>query len=123
MMFNESTSPFEPDLAIVDLLESELATDLQDAKSTASASSDADHEDGCTCHDGACDDDLVPVDPEYDDSCARLEAIYGDKGMATVEYALVTVAAAGFAGLLIVLLKSSEVRGLLMGIIERALGG
>ena len=46
-----------------------------------------------------------------------------DQGMATVEYALVTVAAAGFAGLLIVLLKSTEVRGLLMGILERALGG
>lgn len=47
---------------------------------------------------------------------------YDDTGMATVEYALVTVAAAGFAGLLIVLLKSAEVRELLMGIIERALG-
>lgn len=47
---------------------------------------------------------------------------YDDAGMATVEYALVTVAAAGFAGLLIVLLKSSQVRDLLMGIIERALG-
>jgi len=48
---------------------------------------------------------------------------YDDQGMATVEYALVTVAAAGFAGLLIVLLKSSEVRELLMGILQRALGG
>lgn len=46
-----------------------------------------------------------------------------DQGMATVEYALVTVAAAGFAGLLIVLLKSSEVRDLLMGIVQGALGG
>ncbi|WP_430868265.1 DUF4244 domain-containing protein [Demequina aurantiaca] len=46
-----------------------------------------------------------------------------DQGMATAEYALVTVAAAGFAGLLIVLLKSSEVRELLMGIIQGALGG
>nr|WP_084626702.1 DUF4244 domain-containing protein [Demequina aurantiaca] len=46
-----------------------------------------------------------------------------DRGMATAEYALVTVAAAGFAGLLIVLLKSSEVRELLMGIIQGALGG
>ncbi|WP_084622436.1 DUF4244 domain-containing protein [Demequina oxidasica] len=46
-----------------------------------------------------------------------------DRGMATAEYALVTVAAAGFAGLLIVLLKSSEVRELLMGIIQGALAG
>jgi len=46
-----------------------------------------------------------------------------DQGMATAEYALVTVAAAGFAGLLIVLLKSPEVRDLLMGIVQGALGG
>lgn len=54
---------------------------------------------------------------------AQRQRDYDDEGMATVEYALVTVAAAGFAGLLIVLLKSTEVRGLLMGILERALGG
>lgn len=45
-----------------------------------------------------------------------------DAGMATTEYALVTVAAAGFAGLLAVLLKSPEVRELLMGIVTSALG-
>ena len=45
-----------------------------------------------------------------------------DAGMATVEYALVTVAAAAFAGVLLVLLKSAAVKNLLMGIIERALG-
>jgi len=57
------------------------------------------------------------------DRTASLAREYDDQGMATVEYALVTVAAAGFAGLLIVLLKSSEVRELLMGILQRALGG
>ena len=46
-----------------------------------------------------------------------------DDGIATTEYALVTVAAAGFAGLLIVLLKSPEVRDLLFGIVRSALGG
>lgn len=46
-----------------------------------------------------------------------------DQGMATVEYALVTVAAAGFAGLLLVILKSDEVRGMLVGILQGALGG
>ncbi|WP_082100369.1 DUF4244 domain-containing protein [Demequina maris] len=46
----------------------------------------------------------------------------GAEGMATVEYALVTVAAAGFAGLLVVILKSDEVRGLLLGILRGALG-
>ncbi|SNS64851.1 Protein of unknown function [Micrococcales bacterium KH10] len=46
---------------------------------------------------------------------------YGDRGLATAEYAIATVAAAGFAGLLIVVLKSGAVRGLLEGIIKSAL--
>lgn len=52
-----------------------------------------------------------------------MEHRYDDEGMATVEYALVTVAAAGFAGLLVVILKSNEVRGLLLDILRGALGG
>jgi len=44
-----------------------------------------------------------------------------DRGMATAEYAIATVAAVGFAGLLVVILRSDEVRGLLMGIIRSAL--
>lgn len=45
----------------------------------------------------------------------------GDDGMATAEYAIATLAACGFAGLLVVILRGDEVRGLLMGIVERAL--
>ena len=45
----------------------------------------------------------------------------GDEGMATAEYAIATLAACGFAGLLVVILRSEEVRGLLTGIVERAL--
>ncbi|WP_182112958.1 DUF4244 domain-containing protein [Actinotalea sp. JY-7876] len=44
-----------------------------------------------------------------------------DAGMATAEYAIVTVAAAGFAGLLLLILRSEEVRGLLLGIVRGAL--
>jgi hypothetical protein len=44
-----------------------------------------------------------------------------DLGMATAEYAVVTVAACGFAGLLLAIVRSGEVRGLLLGIIKRAL--
>ena len=44
-----------------------------------------------------------------------------DAGMATAEYAVVTVAACGFAGLLVAILRSDEVRGLLLGIIRSAL--
>ena len=44
-----------------------------------------------------------------------------DLGMATAEYAIATLAACGFAGMLLALLRSAEVRGLLSGIIRRAL--
>lgn len=44
-----------------------------------------------------------------------------DEGMSTAEYAVGTVAACGFAGLLFKILTSSQVRSLLTGIVERAL--
>lgn len=44
-----------------------------------------------------------------------------DAGMATAEYAIATLAAVGFAGLLVVILKGNEVKGLLNGIIKQAL--
>ncbi|WP_312350768.1 DUF4244 domain-containing protein [Actinomyces sp.] len=44
-----------------------------------------------------------------------------EEGSTTVEYAIGAVAAAGFAGLLLVVLKSGAVRGLLEGIIQTAL--
>ena len=51
----------------------------------------------------------------------RLVEDGSDAGMATAEYAIATVAAAGFAGLLILILRSDEVRGLLTGIVRSAL--
>ncbi|MEN5076208.1 DUF4244 domain-containing protein [Isoptericola cucumis] len=44
-----------------------------------------------------------------------------EAGLATAEYAVATVAAVGFAGLLIAVLKSDTVRGLLESIISSAL--
>lgn len=44
-----------------------------------------------------------------------------DEGMATVEYAVGTVAAAGLGGLLIKLLSSDEVRNLIWSVISNAL--
>ncbi|NAZ88188.1 DUF4244 domain-containing protein [Kineococcus indalonis] len=44
-----------------------------------------------------------------------------DAGMATAEYAMATLAACGFAGLLIAVLRSAEVRGLLLGVVRQAL--
>ncbi len=45
-----------------------------------------------------------------------------DRGSATAEYAIVTVAAAGFAAVLVALLKSPEVRDMLLGLVQSALG-
>jgi hypothetical protein len=44
-----------------------------------------------------------------------------DTGSATAEYAIATMAAVGFAGLLVVIMRSDEVRGILMGLVRNAL--
>ncbi len=44
-----------------------------------------------------------------------------DAGMATAEYAIATLAACGFAALLLAVLSSGEVRGLLLALVQRAL--
>lgn len=58
-------------------------------------------------------------------AAVRAESRWGrnslEAGMATAEYAIATLAAVGFAGLLVVILKSDEVRGFLLNIIRAAL--
>jgi Flp pilus assembly pilin Flp len=44
-----------------------------------------------------------------------------ERGSATAEYAIATMAAVGFAGLLVVIMRSDEVRGILTDLIHRAL--
>ncbi len=44
-----------------------------------------------------------------------------DSGAATAEYAIATMAAVGFAGLLVVMLRSEEVRGILTDVVRHAL--
>ncbi|SFN34961.1 DUF4244 domain-containing protein [Mycetocola miduiensis] len=44
-----------------------------------------------------------------------------DSGAATAEYAIATMAAVGFAGLLVAIMRSDEVRGILTDLIRRAL--
>lgn len=44
-----------------------------------------------------------------------------DAGMATAEYAVATLAACGFAGLLVAVLRSGEVQEMLLSIVRRAL--
>jgi Flp pilus assembly pilin Flp len=48
-------------------------------------------------------------------------ALRDDSGASTAEYAITVLAACGFAAVLVVLLKSGEVRDLLMNIITSAL--
>lgn len=44
-----------------------------------------------------------------------------DAGSATAEYAIATMAAVGFAGLLVVIMRSDEVRAILTGLVRDAL--
>jgi hypothetical protein len=44
-----------------------------------------------------------------------------DEGAVTAEYAIATIAAVGFAGLLVVVLRSDAVRGMLTDLIRHAL--
>ena len=44
-----------------------------------------------------------------------------DRGAATAEYAIATMAAVGFASLLVVIMQSDEVRGILTDLVRTAL--
>ncbi|MEO5779061.1 MULTISPECIES: DUF4244 domain-containing protein [Arthrobacter] len=44
-----------------------------------------------------------------------------EAGMATAEYAIATLAAVGFAGVLVFIMRSDEVRGFLLNLIRAAL--
>ncbi|MDF7664532.1 DUF4244 domain-containing protein [Bifidobacterium sp. ESL0745] len=54
---------------------------------------------------------------------ARMRTVMAqpDEGAATAEYAVVLVAATGFAAVLVALLKSGAVRTLLMALVQKAL--
>lgn len=51
----------------------------------------------------------------------RTRLMGSELGMATAEYAIATLAAVGLAGLLVVILRSEEVRGFLLNLIRTAL--
>ena len=50
-----------------------------------------------------------------------LRRLVGERGAATAEYAVATMAAVGFAGLLVVILRGDEVRGILTDLVRNAL--
>ncbi len=51
----------------------------------------------------------------------RAPALAEETGATTAEFAIVTMAAVGFAGLLVVILRSEQVRATLEGLVDRAL--
>lgn len=52
----------------------------------------------------------------------RARELFADEsGAATAEYAVATMAAVAFAGLLVMIMRSDEVRGILTDLIRRAL--
>lgn len=52
----------------------------------------------------------------------RAAQLFADEtGAATAEYAITTMAAVAFAGLLVVIMRSDEVRGILTDLVRRAL--
>ncbi|WP_343050925.1 DUF4244 domain-containing protein [Microcella alkalica] len=51
----------------------------------------------------------------------RRIALADDRGAATAEYAIATMAAVGFASLLVVIMRSDEVRGILTDMVRTAL--
>ncbi|MDJ0347995.1 DUF4244 domain-containing protein [Cryobacterium sp. PH29-G1] len=64
------------------------------------------------------------MDAEGDESVytkSTLKSWADEAGAATAEYVVATMAAVGFAGLLIVILRSDEVRGMLTDLVRRAL--
>jgi Flp pilus assembly pilin Flp len=60
-----------------------------------------------------------PTTPSLHGALRRLLA--ADDGAATAEYAIVIMAAVGFAGLLVVIMRSDEVRGTLSDLVRSAL--
>ncbi len=66
--------------------------------------------------------DISPTQPLHRaESDPLLGSPSGDAGMATAEYAVATLAAVGFAGLLLTVLRSGEVQELLLDLVRRAL--
>ncbi len=49
-------------------------------------------------------------------------AVRTDRGAVTAEYAIVIMAAVAFAGLLVAIMRSGEIRAILVDLVQNALG-
>lgn len=75
----------------------------------------------CTCQRELASN-VVELDPGVGAAKKRRYPLTAkEAGMATAEYAIATLAAVGFAGLLVFILRSDEVRGFLLNLIRTAL--
>ena len=61
------------------------------------------------------------MDPFVPTTAEKRGTMHDDEGAATAEYAITIMAAVGFAGLLVVILKSGEVQAILTGLVRTAL--
>jgi Protein of unknown function (DUF4244) len=81
--------------------------------------------DACTCQRQDAREpagNLVELYPVIREAKGRRQRITASEaGMATAEYAIATLAAVGFAGILVFILRSDEVRGFLLNLIRTAL--
>ncbi|GAB3549799.1 hypothetical protein GCM10027404_15880 [Arthrobacter tumbae] len=66
---------------------------------------------------------VTPLRPEpvRTNRRTRRALMRSEAGLATAEYAIATLAAVGFAALLVAVLSSGEIRGMLMSLITNAL--
>ncbi|GAA5228060.1 DUF4244 domain-containing protein [Paeniglutamicibacter antarcticus] len=68
------------------------------------------------------DTETAPGHIDLHEPAKPSEAMFsGEEGSTTAEFAIVTLAAVAFAGLLVSILSSGDVRGMLMGLIRQAL--
>ena len=63
----------------------------------------------------------VPAAGRADRTSSTRRRWLSEDGAATAEYAIVIMAAVGFAGLLVVIMRSDEVRGVLSDLVRSAL--
>jgi hypothetical protein len=63
----------------------------------------------------------APTPPPPPGASAEEHREDGERGAATAEYAIATMAAVAFAGLLVVILQSDEVRQILTDLVRQAL--
>lgn len=68
-------------------------------------------------------DELAFLAPSRRTGSTRLRRLLDDeRGAVTAEYAIVIMAAVAFAGLLVAIMRSEEIRAMLVGLVENALG-